>query len=45
MYFRGLRNIEAAFFILAWFVLNTARAGCYHALPAWKQARYLNYQH
>jgi len=35
----GWRNIEAAFFIPAWFVLPCiTRAGCYRALPAWKQA-------
>ena len=43
--FRDLRNIEAAFFIPAWFVLSsTTRTVCYRALPAWKQARHLNYQ-
>jgi len=43
--FRDLRNIEAAFFIPAWFVLSsTTRTGCYRALPAWKQARHLNCQ-
>ena len=45
MNFRDLRNIEAAFFIPAWLVLlYITRAGCYRALPAWKQAWHLNYQ-
>jgi len=45
MNFRDLRNIEAAFFIPAWFVLPyITRAGCYRALPAWKQAWHLKYQ-
>ena len=39
MNFRALRNIEAAFFILACFALPyIIRAGCCRALPVWKQA-------
>jgi len=39
MNFRDLRNIEIAFFISACFVLPYVTiAGCYRALPAWKQA-------
>jgi len=42
MNFRDLRNIEAAFFIPAWFVLPyITGAGCYRPLPAWKQAWHL----
>jgi len=45
MNFRDLRNIEAAIFIPTWFVPPyITRAGCYRALPAWKQAWHLNYQ-
>ena len=36
MNFRDLRNIEAAFFVPAWFILEyIIKAGCYRALPAW----------
>ena len=43
--FRDLRNIEAAFFVAAWFaLLYITRAGCYRSLTAWKQAWNLNYQ-
>ena len=43
--FRDLRNIEAAFFIPACFVLPyITRAGCCRALPVWKHAWHLNYQ-
>ena len=45
MNFRGLRDIEAAFFIPAWFVLPyITRAAYYRPLLPWKQARYLNYR-
>ena len=45
MNFRGLGNIETAFFIPALFVQpSITRAGCYRALLPWKQAWHLNYQ-
>jgi len=43
--FSRFEKYRAAFFVPTWFVLPyITRAGCYRALPVWKQAWHLNYQ-